>query len=141
MEYGSFLVNYYSYYLRIIPDVCYAIDLVIFAGSDHHKLWRVLEITYIAVTSELLLPYVRETLASTDEPSVDGFWDWYNETQDPNYSYILQMTLTFLQSLMLLGNAVRKGNFPAITAAQQIFIPLLYARNHRRYQSILARDI
>ena len=31
-------------------------------GSDHHKLWQILEITYLALVDELLLPYVRSTL-------------------------------------------------------------------------------
>ena len=31
-------------------------------GSDHHKLWDILEIIYLAITDELLLPFVRHSL-------------------------------------------------------------------------------
>ena len=31
-------------------------------GSDHHKLWDILEIIYLAITDELLLPFVRYSL-------------------------------------------------------------------------------
>lgn len=29
-------------------------------GSDHHKMWQILEVTYLAMADELLLPYVRD---------------------------------------------------------------------------------
>ena len=31
-------------------------------GSDHHKLWQILEISYLSLTDELLLPYVRNCI-------------------------------------------------------------------------------
>lgn len=84
---------------------------------------------------------MRHVLKADSQPSVKGFWDWYLHTEDPNYDYIVQMTLTFLHALMVLRDGVRKGNSDAIAAGQNRVMPIFFARNHPRYQAIVARDI
>ena len=76
--------------------------------SDHHKTWRLLEITYIAVADELLVPYVRHCLQKAEQPTAKGYWSWSNDVVvDPNYIYLQQMIFTFLQAVMLFRCGVR----------------------------------
>lgn len=44
-------------------------------GTDHHKLWSILETIYIAIADELLIPYMRQSLNVSKSISISGFWD------------------------------------------------------------------
>ena len=106
--------------------------------SDHHKSWKILEILYLAITDELLLPYVRYCLKNTISPSASGYWQWADDICNPNYMYLQQMALTFLHSLMLFRVGCRYGNADAIISGRDKLSLLFYARNHTRYQRIMA---
>ena len=43
-------------------------------GSDHHKLWQILEISYLSLTDELLLSYVRNCISQCTTATVKGYW-------------------------------------------------------------------
>ena len=49
-------------------------------GSDHHKLWDVLQATYVAFADELILPYVKHCLLHSLNPTLQGYW-LYSNTQ------------------------------------------------------------
>ena len=49
----------------------------------------------IAITDELLLPYVRYCLKINISPFVSGYWNWAEDICNPNYMYLQQMALTF----------------------------------------------
>ena len=42
-------------------------------GSVHHKLWQILEYTYIALADELLVAYVRYCLLNNIDPDISGY--------------------------------------------------------------------
>ena len=69
--------------------------------SDHHKSWKILEILYLAISDELLVPYVRCCLTVGETPTVNGYWREADDICNPNYMYFQQMALTSLHSLML----------------------------------------
>ena len=71
-------------------------------GADHHKLWHLLEIAYVSLSMELMVPYVRHCLSKNAVPSVDGYWNWSGEIKDPNYRYIQESILNYAHSLMML---------------------------------------
>ena len=71
-------------------------------GADHHKLWHLLEIIYMATTMELVYPYVKECIEKESEPFCDGYWQWSEEAENPNYVYMQHVALTYLHALMML---------------------------------------
>ena len=71
-------------------------------GSDHHKSWHFLEILYVAITLELVTPYVKESLSSGRIASCEGYWQWCESLLDPNYVYMHHMVLTYMHVLMML---------------------------------------
>ena len=110
-------------------------------GSDHHKTWDLIQIMYIGLTQELLVPYVRHAIEVNEEPSVQGYWLWSQSNTDYNYCYVQEMTLTFLHGLILFRQGVRHNNVDAIFAGRLKFEPLFFGQNHPRYQDILFRDM
>ena len=75
-------------------------------GSDHHKLWDLLEIVYIALTVELLVEFVRFCIRNKMEPSVDNYWSSFSKkVKNPNHAFLQQRVLTFLHALIIF----RKG--------------------------------
>ena len=108
-------------------------------GSDHHKMWKMLEITYLALTDELLTTYVR-ACGTERKPTVDGYWEWTQGVHNPNYIYLQQMTFTYLHGLMLLRDGSRKGNAFAIETAKAKLSPLFFGRHHPTYRRIVTSD-
>ena len=106
--------------------------------ADQHKSWKILEILYLAITDELLVPFVRYCLNDNISPSVDGYWKWAEDICDPNYMYMQQMALTFLHGIMLFRVDCRNGNSDAIISGREKLSFLFYTRNHTRYQRIMA---
>ncbi|XP_060601916.1 uncharacterized protein LOC132755133 [Ruditapes philippinarum] len=108
--------------------------------GDHHKSWKILEIFYLAAADELLVPYVRECKISNIEPSVEGYWLWASDIEDPNYMFIQQMVFTYLHSMILFRVGCRRGNAVAIVAGREKMSHLFFARNHPRYQRIISQS-
>ena len=108
--------------------------------SDHHKSWELLQILYIAVADELLVPYVRYCRENHKDVSEDGYWDWSASVIDHNYLYIQQMVLTFIHALMLFRTGCRKGNSDAIISGLDKLSLLFYGRQYPRYQRIITMN-
>ena len=106
-------------------------------GSDHHKLWHFMEIIYVSLTLELVVPYVKYALNLKEIPSTEEYWSWCNSLECPNYIYMQEMTLTYLHSLMLLRSGVRKSNAIAVQDSVAKLSHLIFNRNHPIYQNIL----
>ena len=87
-------------------------------GCDYHKLWQILEIIYIALADELLLPYVRKSLELGEKPTSSGYWNYSESTASPNYQYAQQALFTFLYALMMLRRGVRFGQSKPILVAK-----------------------
>lgn len=43
-------------------------------GTEHHKMWTILESCFIAFTDELMLPYVRKLLMKNTP--INGYWNF-----------------------------------------------------------------
>jgi len=71
-------------------------------GSDHHKMWHLLEILYSALTLEIIHPYVKHCKQQNETPTCEGYWIWCKNVQDPNYAYIQNATFSHLHALMML---------------------------------------
>ena len=78
-------------------------------GFDHHKLWEVLEICYIALSDELLMPYVRHCLSENIECFAEGYCEYSNDAINDTYMYGQQMTFIFLHSFMLFRQGIRNN--------------------------------
>ena len=42
-------------------------------GSDHHKLWHVLEIMYLSLVMELMVLYVRDCVSKDVSPTLNDY--------------------------------------------------------------------
>ena len=71
-------------------------------GSDHHKSWHFLEILYVSLSLELVVHYVKDSIASEEQPTITGYWKWCEDIEDPNYIYIQHAIFTHLHALMML---------------------------------------
>ena len=110
-------------------------------GTDHHKMWQILEVTYLAMADELLLPYVRDCLRKNTKPSVEGYLTSYNDAvESPSYEYAQQMAFTFLHAMMMLRRGIRNGQHLPILAAKGKLALLFFGRNHPICQYMLIQD-
>ena len=109
-------------------------------GSDHHKLWQILEITYLAITDELLLPYIRQSLNTGAIPCVAGYWEFSNNVLSPSFDYAEQCALTYLHAMMLLRKGIRSGHSKSVFSAKSKLALLFFGRNHPKYQKLLVQD-
>eukprot|EP00794_Sanderia_malayensis_P018435 gene18435-20284_t len=109
--------------------------------SDHHKTWEIMQLMYIAIADELLVPFVRNCMKLDLEISVDRYWAWYQESAiNPNYTYMMQVTFTYLHNLMLFREGVRMGDYSLAEAAREQLQIVFFARSHPKYRRIVALD-
>ena len=86
-------------------------------GRDNHKLWCILEITYITLTQELLFPSMKQAIEAGQVPTLLGFLSYFDKVKNKNYLYCLEMAFTYLHALMLLRSGLRANNSEAISGA------------------------
>ena len=106
-------------------------------GGDHHKLWQILEIVYLAFSDELLLPCERDCFQKRTTPDLHGYWEYSQNVTNGTYLYCQQMIFTYLHSLMLLRKSVRNNSSTGILSAQSKIMHLFFGRNHPAYREIL----
>jgi hypothetical protein len=106
--------------------------------SDHHKTFKILEILYIAMVDELLVPFVQFCKTHSVEATLDQYWIWSQDVKNANYMYCQQMALTFLHAIMVFRVGCRRANPSYIIAGREKMSLLFYCRNHPRYQRIVA---
>ena len=95
-------------------------------GNDYHKLWQILEVVYIALADEVLLPYVQKSLELGEKPTSSGYWNYSESVVNPNYQYVEQALITFLHPLMMLRRGVRYGQSKPILAAKSKLVLLIF---------------
>ena len=105
-------------------------------GSDHHKLWQILEHTYVALADELLVPYVRYCLLNNTDPDISGYWKYCDSIKNVKYYYTQEMNFTYLYALMLLQKGIRMNSSKAVYAARNRLSLLFFGRNHPIYRDI-----
>ena len=108
--------------------------------SDHHKLWEILELVYLAFADELLLPYFRHCKATESDATAHGYWMFSTDAKNPNYVYIQQMVFTYLHAFMMLRKGVRNGDSQLVLVAKTKLGSLFFGRNHPHYRDIIYND-
>ena len=108
-----------------LKDVCKELGLVspnaqeyARKGSDHHKIWEILEICYIVFTDEILYQFYKYCKYSTMSVTCDNYWLFSSNLKNQNFVFILQMVLTFLHGLMLLRKGTRANKYEYIYAGK-----------------------
>lgn len=112
-------------------------------GSDHHKTMSVLRVAHIGLWKEMLIPYIRDRLASGSEISVtDYLYNWMPEVgwKSATYSYIFGMTWTYLMALMVFRMGVRGNNSSYRRAGHFSFAPLFHRSSSSKYAMIDLHD-
>ena len=110
-------------------------------GSDHHKMWQILEISYLSLTDELLLPYVRHCISQCTTPTIEGYWKYCENILNPNYCYIQQMVFNFPHALMLFRKGCRNNSPEHIVAAKNCMLVLFFGQNHPNCREIVHYDL
>ena len=115
---------------------------VLKTGVDHHRSRQILEILLQALSSELLLPYFRESLQEPSQLTAECYQRWIEEkVKNNNYMFLYHLTFSFLLAFHLYTEAVRKNYSKRIMAARVTFCPLFYTSHHPKYQYIHLRDL
>ena len=109
-------------------------------GSDHHKLWDILEITYIAFVDELMFQFLTFCAAQNIEASMENYWTFSSKIINPNFLFVQQMVFMFLHALMLLRRGTRCNNYEYIYSAKNKLSLLFFARNHPIYHNIITQE-
>ena len=127
-------------YDPFMKEVCKELGLVteiaqlyIKKGSDHRKLWDILQICYIAFTYELLVEFLRSCKYTGTEPTVSNCWNFCSKVKNPNHLLVQQITLTFSFALMLFHNGIRVNNLECIYTGKNKLLLLFFGRNHFCY--------
>ena len=104
----------------------------------------VLKVTLIALWKEMLIPYIRDRLASgSPDISVNDYlYKWIPEVgwNSATYKYIFGMTYNYLMALMVLRIVVRRNNSSYIRAWQLSFAPLFHRSSSSKYALIDLHD-
>ena len=74
----------------------------LYKGADHHKLWHLFEILYTAITLELVYPYVKDCHNKDTDGNCDGYWEWSDKAENPNYIYMQHVAMNYFHALMML---------------------------------------
>ena len=111
-------------------------------GVDHHRSRQVLEVSLQALSSELLLPYVRECLSESIAPTGEGYQRWVqDEVEDDTYMFLYHVTFSYLLAFHLYTEATRKNHSRRMMAARVVFAPLFFVGHHPKYQVLHLRDL
>ena len=113
-----------------------------FVSENSQKYMRL--ITLIALWKEMLIPYIRDRLASgSPDISVNDYpYKWIPEVgwNSATYKYIFGMTYNYLMALMVLRIVVRRNNSSYIRAWQLSFAPLFHRSSSSKYALIDLHD-
>ena len=109
--------------------------------NDHHKGWTLCRIARMAITQELLVPFVRAELSS-DEPniSVSWFMKFIMKSSDPNYGFMCDLIFEFLDAIFMYRAGQRSLHPDMMTAARAKFAKLWCGRVHPLYRELEMSD-
>ena len=108
--------------------------------SDHHKGW-----TGHAITRELIVPFVQAERAKSENQqnlSTHSFLKFVMKAQNPNYTFMADITFELLDAIFLHRQGVRTGNgrFLDIKAGRAKFAKLWSGRHHPLYRELEVSD-
>ena len=109
-------------------------------GSDHHKLWDIIEICYIAFADEIIVEFLRYCNLTNIEPNVESFWNYSAVLKNPNFVFMQQMAFVYLHALILFRRGIRTNNVEYIYAGKNKLSILLFGRNHPNYHQLISLE-
>ncbi|KAK3098397.1 hypothetical protein FSP39_019148 [Pinctada imbricata] len=109
--------------------------------SDHHKAWQVFTILLFGTMDELMIPYVRQCHHLRTSPSLKSFYEFLSDAKDPNFTFLAEITFSFLLPLYFFRCGVRRNNHRYLLCGKSVFSDLFYITNMINYQEIEYRDI
>ena len=75
------------------------------------------------------------------EPSVDNYWSSFSKkVKNPNYTFLQQMVLTFLQVLMIFQKGIRSNNQQYIYSGKDKPSLLFYGPNNPHHHLLIAQE-
>ena len=89
---------------------------------------------------EILDSFIVHCKTNDIETSLQDYWIFVDSVKNPNFTFILQMTLTYLFALMVLRKGTRSNNSEYINAAKNKLSYFFYTRNHPNYQFIISQE-
>ena len=100
--------------------------------KDHHRSWDEVSRFLDSTFDQLLYPYVLDS----EEPSPDGFYRWAEQySSNKTFTHLLNLS-TRLFGLMVYRFGIRHNQLVYRVLGRRLLSPLLFARNHPRYQLI-----
>ena len=109
--------------------------------SDHHKGWTLCRISRIAVTQELILPFVRQQLAAANPNlSASAFLKFVMNCTDPNYTFMCDIMFELLDSIFMYRAGQRCTDAHMMIAARAKFAKLWCGRIHPLYRELEMSD-
>ena len=114
---------------------------VVREGIDHHRNRQILSVCLDAISKELLVPFVRDSIKNDRDPTAEFYQEWLSHVEDRSYLFYYHITYSYLLSFHLLTEGVRKNNSNHIMAARIQFAPLFCSFQHPKYQQLYLRDI
>ena len=108
--------------------------------TDHHKGWTMCRIARLALTRELIVPYIRDNQDNMDGISVSSFLKYVMNAQNPNYTFMADFVLELLDSVFMYRCGQRCGNADAMIAAHSKFAKVWSGRVHPLYRELEMAD-
>ena len=110
--------------------------------SDHHKGWQLLKIARVAISKELVLPFVRSQMAKGDaDLSVVNFMRFISrDVCNSNYLMMADIVFEILDSTVMFREGVRNSNQDFMIAGRAKVAKLWTARHHPSYREIEMAD-
>ena len=114
---------------------------VVKSGIDHHRTGQILCACLYALSTGLLVPFVRDCLKAEIIPNSDGYINWVVETCGYQYMLYYHFVFTYLLAFNLYTEATRKNYSLRMMAARIQFAPLFYSFKYPKYQVLHLRDL
>ena len=108
--------------------------------SDHHKSFQIVQILLFGTMDEIIVPYARKCISNSQQPTLPGFIQFIQSSNDPNYRFLTSVICTYVLALYIFRCGVRKNNQRFILAGRCKFSELFFGLNMTTYQEIDFRD-
>ena len=109
--------------------------------SDHHKGWTLCRIARMAITKELIVPFVRaEMVKPNPSLQVASFLKFTMDAVNPNYTFMCDMVLELLDAVFMYRVGNRCANTKFMEAGRAKFAKVWTGRFHPLYRELEMGD-
>ena len=109
-------------------------------SSDHHKLWDVIEICYIAFTDEIIVEFLCYCNLTNIDSNVESFWNYFVVLKNPNFVFMHQMAFVCLRALISFRGGIQTNNVEYRYGGKNKLSILLFGRNHPNYDQLISLE-